>query len=309
MSQPPSSRRTTSTQGSSRLALSVGKTANGTGAPVSAPERHPLKHDWSVSYVHRPPGTKVDYEKEIKRVATFGSIESFLHIYSHLIPPNELQPVTDVLVFLARIPTPGTWECMPDGGKFTIRLVHPITPLLFESLLFALIGDQFDEEDRVVGCVLSARQPEDLISVWVEDEGEALRSGALREKILALLNLPPSAICEYRSNRALLDAVGTGNNTGPIGNPQSNGPTSTMATPMSNSTSNPSGADRSQPSNRSYNSHAAEEGGGGGYGQRYGREGDGGGVQGQGPRTGMGGFGGRDGQRNGWGGAVGARRE
>lgn len=76
----------------------------------------------------------MDYEKEIKRVATFGSvsshsptglhrsravadsvqIESFLHIYSHLIPPNELQPVTDVLVFLARIPTPGTWECMPE---------------------------------------------------------------------------------------------------------------------------------------------------------------------------------------------------
>lgn len=29
---------------------------------------------WSLSYVHRPPGTKVDYEKEIKRVATFGSV-------------------------------------------------------------------------------------------------------------------------------------------------------------------------------------------------------------------------------------------
>lgn len=67
-----------------------------------------------------------------------------------------------------------------SGGKFTIRLVHPITPVIYESLLFALIGDQFDEEDRVVGCVLSARQQEDLISVWVEDEGDALRSGALR---------------------------------------------------------------------------------------------------------------------------------
>lgn len=52
--------------------------------------------------------------------------------------------------------------------------------MLHESLLFALIGDQFDDEDRVVGCVLSARQSEDLISVWVEEEGETLRSGALR---------------------------------------------------------------------------------------------------------------------------------
>lgn len=29
---------------------------------------------WSISYVHRPPGTKVEYEKEIRKVATFGSV-------------------------------------------------------------------------------------------------------------------------------------------------------------------------------------------------------------------------------------------
>lgn len=67
-----------------------------------------------------------------------------------------------------------------SGGKFTIRLLHPITPVLYESLLFALIGDQFDESDNVVGCVLSVRQTEDILSVWVEEEGEAVRSGALR---------------------------------------------------------------------------------------------------------------------------------
>lgn len=97
---------------------------------------------WSISYVHRPPGTKVEYEKEIRKVATFGSvgffirslysisspssishpnatadlrqIESFFHLYSHLVPPNELPPVTDVLVFLSRIGRPGVWEEMRE---------------------------------------------------------------------------------------------------------------------------------------------------------------------------------------------------
>jgi len=216
-----------------------------------------------VCYVHRPPGAKVEYEKEIRRVATFGSvgpsdykrsftdleqIESFLQIYSHLTPPNELPTVTDLLVFLARIGRPGVWEEMREyvvphasyashrripgiiahaplsGGKFTLRLIHPITPLLYESLLLSLIGDQFDEADAVVGCVLSVRQGEDILSVWVEEEGEGVRSGALRsvlfiiptflelmllcrEKILNLLSLPPTTLCEYRSNRALLDAA------------------------------------------------------------------------------------------------------
>nr|XP_019048480.1 hypothetical protein I302_02252 [Kwoniella bestiolae CBS 10118]OCF27410.1 hypothetical protein I302_02252 [Kwoniella bestiolae CBS 10118] len=171
-------RRTTSLSGSARLSLSVGKTNSNAPSPASG--RHPLRQDWSISYVHRPPGAKVEYEKEIRKVATFGSIESFLHLYSHITPPNELPPVTDILVFVSRIGRPGVWEEMRDGGKFTIRLVHPITPLLFENLLLALIGDQFDETDNVVGCVLSVRQAEDILSVWVEEESDSVRSGALR---------------------------------------------------------------------------------------------------------------------------------
>lgn len=67
-----------------------------------------------------------------------------------------------------------------SGGKFTLRLLKPVTPILFESLLFALIGDQFAETDSAVGCVLSVRQAEDILSVWVEEEGEAVKSGALK---------------------------------------------------------------------------------------------------------------------------------
>ena len=68
----------------------------------------------------------------------------------------------------------------PSGGKFTIRLNHDITSTLYESLLLSLIGDQFDEADGVVGCVLSVRHAEDILAVWVEEEGEGVRSGALK---------------------------------------------------------------------------------------------------------------------------------
>ena len=103
--------------------------------------------------------------------------------------------MTDLLVFVGRIGRPGVWEEMREwgnltvfqtklisrsGGKFTLRLAHPITPFLYETLLFSLLGDQFDDSDAVVGCVLSVRQTEDIMSVWVEEEGEAVKSGALR---------------------------------------------------------------------------------------------------------------------------------
>ncbi|KAL7418955.1 hypothetical protein Q5752_006639 [Cryptotrichosporon argae] len=205
MAQPLPTRRTTSLTGSSRLSLGVER-PTGSATPTGS-GRHPLRQDWSISYVHRPPGAKVDYEKEIRRVATFGSIESFFHLYAHLTSPAELPPVTDILVFASRIQRPGVWEEMANGGKFTLRLLHPITPVLYETLLLALIGDNFDERDAVVGLVLSVRQTEDILSVWVEEEGEGVRSGALREKILSVLGLPETAVCEYRSNRALMDAA------------------------------------------------------------------------------------------------------
>ncbi|WWD22291.1 hypothetical protein CI109_106782 [Kwoniella shandongensis] len=227
------SRRTTSHSGSARLSLSVGKAT--AAAPSPASGRHPLRQDWSISYVHRPPAAKVDYEKEIRRVATFGSIESFLHLYSHLTPPNELPAVTDVLVFVSRIGRPGVWEEMRDGGRFTIRLVHPITPLLYESLLLALIGDQFEESDNVVGCVLSVRQAEDILSVWVEEESDGVRNGALKEKILSLLSLPPTTTCDYRANRALLEVAAKP----PFNQTNSGNPAALPETPNSHNHNNP----------------------------------------------------------------------
>lgn len=71
MSHSGSTRRTTSLGGTSRLALSVGKAS----APATATAgRHPLRHEWTISYMHRSPTVKVDYEKETKRVASFGSV-------------------------------------------------------------------------------------------------------------------------------------------------------------------------------------------------------------------------------------------
>lgn len=40
---------------------------------------------WTYYYVHRPPGSKVvEYEKEIKKVASFGSVSSALIHEDHI---------------------------------------------------------------------------------------------------------------------------------------------------------------------------------------------------------------------------------
>lgn len=55
-----------------------------------------------------------------------------------------------------------------DFDRFTLRLRKGISDRLWEDLVLAAVGDQFDEREGVVGVVLSVRAAEDVLSVWTE---------------------------------------------------------------------------------------------------------------------------------------------
>jgi translation initiation factor 4E len=123
-------------------------------------------------------------------------VESFWSLWTHLAPPSALQPTTDYLLFHTGIRRP-VWEDPLNitGGKWIIRLRKGVTDRLWEDLVLAVIGDQFDEcggdqpkvpsstghgtgeangveeEDgihypEICGCTISVRQNEDIISLW-----------------------------------------------------------------------------------------------------------------------------------------------
>lgn len=93
-----------------------------------------------------------------------------------------------------------------SGGKWIIRLKKGVADRLWEDLVLAIIGDQFDDcrpadssengigavakswEDasdggsewpEICGCTISVRQSEDIVSLWNRTEAEP----KLREKI------------------------------------------------------------------------------------------------------------------------------
>ncbi|KAJ9099161.1 hypothetical protein QFC21_004041 [Naganishia friedmannii] len=186
---------------------------------ASESQTHPLKHDWTFYYVHRPPTAKViEYEKEIRKVASFGSTESFWSIYAHLLSPSVLPPVTDLLLFASSIRRP-VWEELTNGGRYFIRLRKGVADRaaaelgyhcrLWEDSILALIGDQFDEEEGIVGMVLSVRGQEDILSVWSDREREggvgSEKPDTVRAKLINFLGLPPTTVCDYKSNRAQLE--------------------------------------------------------------------------------------------------------
>lgn len=170
------------------------------GATLHSPT--PLRNTWVFWFrQQRAPSNKnVNYEEGIKRVTAFSSVESFWSLHTHLNPPSSLQPTTDYLLFHSGVRRP-VWEdpLNASGGKWVLRLRKGLADRLWEDLVIAVIGDQFDVEDGICGCVLSVRGSEDILSVWNRDERDAEAKARIRDGIRKALNLPPATIMEYKS--------------------------------------------------------------------------------------------------------------
>jgi len=94
-----------------------------------------------------------------------------------------------------------------SGGKWIIRLKKGVADRIWEDLVLAIIGDQFDEcktegqsentgnwsDDsdepgagewpEICGCTISVRQSEDIVSVWNRYDGDP----KVKEKIRCVL--------------------------------------------------------------------------------------------------------------------------
>ncbi|KAF8889396.1 translation initiation factor eIF 4e-like domain-containing protein [Infundibulicybe gibba] len=200
---------------------------DGAGSPHTpassngSPGVHPLRNTWVFWFrQQRAPGNKIiSYEEGIKKIAAFSSVESFWSLWTHLAPPSALQPTTDYLLFHSGVRRP-VWEdpLNLSGGKWIVRLKKGVADRLWEDLVLALIGDQFDFDDtgagvdadgdaeegegwpEICGCTISVRQSEDIVSVWNRVDGDVKIRERIRDTLRRVLNLPASTIMEYKSN-------------------------------------------------------------------------------------------------------------
>ncbi|TIB80049.1 translation initiation factor eIF4e [Wallemia mellicola] len=135
-----------------------------------------LRTPWTVWGIHRPPSSKiVDYEKDLIKVASFDSVESFWNTYSYLNPPSTLPVVTDYQLFRSGVRP--VWEDPENikGGKWILRLKKGIVDQFWEDLVLAIIGGSIaGGTDDICGAVVSIRAAEDIISVWIKREDPLL---------------------------------------------------------------------------------------------------------------------------------------
>ncbi|KAJ3270035.1 Eukaryotic translation initiation factor 4E type 2 [Borealophlyctis nickersoniae] len=181
-------------------------TADGGGTTVakqsvSASGSHKLRFSWVFWFMHREPGSKIqDYNNSIKKLGSFSTVEEFWGVYSRVKRPMDLPNISDYHLFKAG--TRPIWEDNLNGGKWIVRLKKGLASRYWESLVMAIIGDQFDVGGEICGAVISIRHSEDILSLWNQSADDGRVNLRIRDTMKRVLNLPANCIMEYKAHKS-----------------------------------------------------------------------------------------------------------
>ncbi|CAK4070000.1 unnamed protein product [Aphanomyces euteiches] len=177
----------------------------------------PIQNTYCFWYMKKNSGKTLDdqesYEKSIKEIGEFRTVQGFWRVYNHLIRPNDLPNTTDYHLFKSGIKP--MWEDAANrrGGKWMIRIRKGIASRYWEDLVLAIIGEQFDVGNEICGAVMSIRYNEDIISLWNRNADNNEACYRIRDTMRKLLNLPQFVSLEYKRHDTSLNDNSSFRNT------------------------------------------------------------------------------------------------
>jgi len=141
------------------------------------------------------PKVPVEYRDRLKNMGLISSVEQFFEYYVYLKRPSEMAREIDLYFFReGEVPM---WEESIFGGLWILKVKkEDEIDKMWETLLFALIGEQF-EEPKVIGLGLSLRTKERLLEIWLKDGRNEKMRANISNKMRQLLTLDPEQVTLY----------------------------------------------------------------------------------------------------------------
>lgn len=179
---------------------------------------HPLETPWTLWFdkKHHAKNSKettpapknaenveqtTNYLGGLSQLGTFNTVEGFYRHYAYLTKPSEFPRDHNILCF--RKGFKPAWEEFPDGGCWIIRIKRKTgqnyVNRMWESLIIAVVGEMFGIPD-VVGCVLSTRQKDDVLSIWNKSNANPQTRFKIGEKLKEILDLENQALIQYKEH-------------------------------------------------------------------------------------------------------------
>ena len=98
-------------------------------------------------------------------------MEQFWAIYQHLKKPDACKPGIDIQLFKDPIKPMWEDENNKQGGKINIKLRKDYTTIIWEEMIFALIGNVLPTgvKENVNGVVVSSRDEYNILQIWFKN--------------------------------------------------------------------------------------------------------------------------------------------
>lgn len=140
---------------------------------VDLTHTHKLHTPWTLWYDNPKKKTKNTYQKNLREVYTFSTVEDFWSVFNYIMQPSQLPLGSNYHLFRAGIQP--TWEdpCNSNGGAWNApvgtRRDYSVDEIWLSAAL-ACIGEHFDDGDEVCGVVVSVRSGDkDRLQLWTRN--------------------------------------------------------------------------------------------------------------------------------------------
>ena len=177
-------------------------TSNNTLEKTKLKSRYAFWYRISEDIYQPPQKTAIDqkeYENQVIKIAEFETIEDFWAIFQHLRKPDSCRPGIQFQLFRADIKP--IWEDInnKNGGKVTIKLRKDFTTIIWEEMIFAIIGDVLPENIKyeINGIVVASRKDFNKLQIWFKNWSEE-KNNIIEEHIRDLLQMPPEVNLEFK---------------------------------------------------------------------------------------------------------------
>jgi translation initiation factor 4E len=148
----------------------------------------------------KQPLDKVEYESQVKKISEFDTNQDFWAIFQHLRKPDSCKPGIEFHMF--KYPVKPMWEDEnnKNGGKITIKLTKGYTTIIWEEMIFALIGEDvlpYDIKVEINGIVVTTKKEYNTLQIWIKNF-ETNINNKIELCIRDLLQIPPEVNLEFR---------------------------------------------------------------------------------------------------------------
>jgi len=140
-----------------------------------------------------------DYKAQIKKLASFDTLENFWAIFQYLKKPDDIKQPIEFQLFKEGIAPMWEDEKNKNGGRIALKLRKEYSNLVWEELVFAFIGGYLPKEikDEINGLVINCKKDFNTLQIWTKTFNEEVISG-IEKNIREILCIPKEVVLEIK---------------------------------------------------------------------------------------------------------------